>query len=76
MTKYILLKTAIQNAGGQQRVAEGCGIKQPSVAAWLYKGLPRTEWTGETSHAEVIVALARENGFSYRREDLINRNPS
>lgn len=30
------IKTAIDTLGSQQKLAEACGVKQPSVWAWLH----------------------------------------
>ena len=52
-----LLSSAI-NEIGITRLANACGIKPPSVFKWKQKGLPRTEWTGETKYSEVIERLS------------------
>ena len=48
---------------GQTAVAAACDVKQPSVAQWLTRGFPRTEWTGETDYATSIENLARKAGY-------------
>lgn len=57
---------AIKDAGGQSAVARACGVAQPTVFSWTRKGLPRTEWTGETDYAAVIESLT-EGRFSKRK---------
>lgn len=69
-----IITEAVEAAGGQARVASECGIKQPSVFKWTRKGLPRTEWTGETNYSAVIARLCKENGYpEYTRDRLLNR---
>lgn len=57
MEHAALVAEAIKEAGGQSAVARACGVAQPTVFGWTRKGLPRTEWTGETNYASVIEAL-------------------
>lgn len=53
------LRNAIKLAKGQRRVAEATGVSQSAVSQWIARGkLPRTEWTGETRYAEIIVELS------------------
>ena len=41
---------------GPYKLAELVGLRGPSIYKWLQRGqLPRTEWTGETNYAAVIV---------------------
>lgn len=32
-----LISSAVKIAGSQQKLADACGVKQPSVYAWLHK---------------------------------------
>lgn len=43
---------------GIAKVAKACGVSVQAVYKWTRKGLPRTEWTGETSHAKTIATLS------------------
>ena len=48
-----LMSKAIEEAG-LQPLADACGVTYQAVRKWEKNGLPRTEWTGETNHAEAI----------------------
>lgn len=39
---------------GLQNTAKICKVSWQAVAKWLKNGLPRTEWTGETSYSKAI----------------------
>lgn len=52
-----ILKQAIYEAGGIKAVADANGKSYEAVRKWTIKGLPRTEWTGETQYAQVIASL-------------------
>ncbi|SIR83900.1 hypothetical protein SAMN05216509_5319 [Pseudomonas sp. B10] len=57
------ISIAIESAGGPIAAAIACSISRQSIDKWLAKGsLPRTEYTGETSYAVSIAALASANG--------------
>lgn len=62
-----LLIDAIK-AVGQTRIASECGVSKQAVHQWIKKGLPRTEWTGETNYSAVI---ARLSGGRYTAEQLL-----
>ena len=42
------------NLIGMPKVAFVCGVSYHAVQSWLKRGLPSTEWTGETFYAEKI----------------------
>lgn len=42
---------------GLQAIAKACGVSYQAVSKWVRAGLPRTEWTGETSYASNIERL-------------------
>lgn len=44
---------------GLQPLAQNCGKSYQAVRKWEKNGLPRTEWTGETSYAETIEQLTQ-----------------
>ena len=45
---------------GLQALADGCGVSYQAVRKWEKKGLPRSEWTGETNHSHVIEKLTKK----------------
>lgn len=58
---------------GVSRVAVACGVRPQAVNKWIVAGrLPRTEWTGETNYARIIVRLS---GGRLSREELVPRLP-
>lgn len=62
MEKEPTLSDAIIAAGGPAKVAAACGLKSyQAVRKWEANGLPRTEWTGETSYAGIIAKLCKNN---------------
>lgn len=71
------LKESIDDAGGVPAVAKACGISERAVYKWLSScSLPRTEYTGETSYADVISELAHSRGKSVDPAALrINASP-
>ncbi|WP_367599242.1 hypothetical protein [Pseudomonas fulva] len=68
------LKKAVDDAGGVAAVALACGKSRRAVYKWLTAGcLPRTEYTGETSYAEKIAALAKANGKPFKARRLLEQ---
>ena len=63
------LKNAIAESGGIRAVAKACGLTYEAVRKWHFNGLPRTEWTGETSYVETITQMQSK----YSSDDLLNR---
>ena len=52
-----LVETAISAAGGASAVALALNIKSQTVYKWLVAGMPRTEWTGETTYLVQLELL-------------------
>lgn len=46
---------------GLRGVANATGRRYQAVQQWLERGLPRTEYTGETNYAELIAQACRES---------------
>jgi hypothetical protein len=63
------LKEAICLAGGITAVAQEVGLSYEAVRKWTFNGLPRTEWTGETSYSKTISKMQSE----YSADDLLDR---
>ena len=55
----LLIMEAVQAAGGTKRVASARRITDEAGRRWSSRGLPRTEWTGETSYLVSIEALQK-----------------
>ena len=63
------LAKAVEKVGGVPAAAAICSVSPQAVRKWLAKGrLPRTEYTGESSHAE---ALAQASGGGFTAEWLL-----
>ncbi len=60
MTPKAALKKAVQAIGSQGKVARICGVKQPSVWAWVNNGV--------TLPAEHVLKIEEASGVS--RHDL------
>lgn len=53
------IREAIDLAGGPAKAAEACSVSVRAVHKWLSAGaLPRTEYSGETTHAENLSTAA------------------
>lgn len=50
--------TALINKLGLAAAASACGVTYQAVRKWEKGGLPRSEWTGETRHAEKLAAAS------------------
>lgn len=50
------LVTAIKLIG-LQPLASGCGVTYQALRKWQRQGLPRSEWSGETTYAETIERM-------------------
>jgi len=42
---------------GLQPLAAAVGLSYQAVRKWEKRGMPRTEWTGETSYSRVIAQV-------------------
>lgn len=55
-------------------MASACGVTYQAAKKWVdTERLPRTEWTGETTHAEKIAALLAANNIAITRDELMAR---
>lgn len=58
------IRFAVERVGGVSRCARICRVSPSAVCKWLRRDcLPRTEYTGETCHAQ-RMATASEGAFS------------
>lgn len=64
------LKKAVKEAGGIKCVAAACERSHEAVRKWIINGLPRTEWTGDTSYSKKIAAMQSV----YSVDDLLVRD--
>lgn len=55
---------------GLRPLAEACGVSYQAVRKWEKNGMPRTEWTGETSYSETIESLC---GGRVTKAQLLDR---
>jgi hypothetical protein len=52
------MDTVFALVGGIQPLSKACGVTVPAIRKWLMAGrMPRTEWTGETTYAEIAERL-------------------
>lgn len=59
-----LIKKAVVCVGGVSAAAKLCGVSSRAINKWIAAGrLPRTEFTGETRHAQNL-ACGAEGGFT------------
>lgn len=66
------LRHAIDSIGGVAECARVCGISKRGVYKWLHRdSLPRTEYTGETEHAQRIAAAS---GGAFTAEWLLENS--
>tara|TARA_A100000171_G_scaffold40546_1_gene40935 strand:+ start:2257 stop:2523 length:267 start_codon:yes stop_codon:yes gene_type:complete len=66
------LAEAVALAGGPIPTAKACSVSRQAVDKWLARGqLPRTDYTGESSHAKAIASLAGEQGAEFSASDLL-----
>lgn len=65
-----LIKEAVRLAGGTGKAARACGVSPRAINKWISGGrLPRTEYSGETRHAE---RLAEASGGSFSAAWLLS----
>lgn len=65
------LAEAIDLVGGLAQLAEAIGVSPQRLHNWRERGLPRTEWTGETTYAAAIEAQTK--GRIKKRQLLARR---
>lgn len=68
----ITLKDAIELAGGPRTVGLRCLVSYQAVQKWGNSGLPRTEFTKETTYAEQICELALARGHPLAPQMLLD----
>ncbi|WP_174824606.1 hypothetical protein [Pseudomonas denitrificans (nom. rej.)] len=65
-----LIKEAVRLSGGTGKAAKACGVSPRAVNKWIKSGrLPRTEYSGETTHAE---RLSEASGGKFSAQSLLN----
>lgn len=68
------IEDAVAAAGGPIAAAKACGVSRQAVDKWIAKGsLPRTDYTGETSHAKSLAAAAEIRGEPFDPAELLER---
>lgn len=65
--------TQIIEQKGLSQVAKACGVSYQAVRKWEIAGrLPRTEYTGETKHAEKLASLVEGEITKEQLLEMIN----
>ena len=67
-----LIHQTVRWGGGYVAVGKENEVSDVAVHGWVKRGLPPTEWTGETGYAKVMVKMARKNGFHITRKQLLD----
>lgn len=61
------IQVAAELLGGYEATGRVCEVSGKAVRKWVCKGrLPRTEWTGETHYAPMILAALHARGHGDR----------
>lgn len=53
-----MIRAAVENAGGVDRVAGVCQCTSRTVYNWMRNGFPYTDLTGKTQYAKTLARLA------------------
>lgn len=68
------LKDVIVKVGGVKKIADLCGITPRAVYKWIKaERLPRTDYTGETDYAGVLISEAQKRGVEISRDSLLKK---
>lgn len=62
------LEQAIVQFGSVGKLAAAIGVKGQTLHHWRKRGMPRTDWTGETDYAKRIERATKRK---VRAEDLL-----
>jgi len=60
VTKSIEIVGDGWRAAGLKKIGKACGVSYQSVMRWEYRGLPYTEFSGETRHSKIIERLTKK----------------
>jgi len=68
------IKAVVAAIGTYKDVAKVCGVNSPeSIRKWIVAGhLPRTDYTGETNYASILINAAKR-GHGIKKRDLLPR---
>lgn len=64
------LEQAIVQIGGVGKLATAIGVKGQTLHHWRKRGMPRTDWTGETDYAKRIERVTNRK---VRAADLLSK---
>lgn len=68
------LRDVIFKIGGVKKAADLCGITPRAVYKWIKaERLPRTDYTGETNYAELLITEAKKQGLKISRDSLLKK---
>ncbi len=66
--RNLTVRDAVKLAGGLREVAALCGVSMQAVDKWIQnQRLPRTDYTNETSYAEI---MAKASGYKFLAKEL------
>lgn len=65
------LNSYIKLIGGPTEAARLLQVSRKTIWKWRTFGLPHTEWSGGTNHAERIAMICKANGFDVSAEKIL-----